>query len=84
MIDKPQNNAEEGKEGDFKTKISNVKTDRSPSFTCQDIQAELLNQHSEDSNHDTLIAKMRDILKNRRKYQASCIHKMLTFVPSRL
>ena len=29
-----------------------------------------------------LMDKVKSIVKNRRKYQASCTHKVLTFIPS--
>ena len=77
-------NIEEVKEGDLKSFNFNFRVDNSFPFTELHISPDRSNLQSVENTemNSLLFAKVKDTLKNRRKYRASCVHKILTFIPS--
>ena len=78
---------EEDKQPDKKNNKSyttKLKYDDSKSYSDIDVRLDDNNQTSEinKTNDEFVLHKLRTALKYRKKYQANCVHKWLTFIPS--
>ena len=66
----------------FKSKTQTSVVDDSKPFSEINIQANENHQVEEPTNEQRLLTEIENILKNRRKYQVSWVHKILTLAPS--